>query len=104
MTPLAFESASGFVSSAIAPNFAGPNSALCVPISPTTTINSQGFPVKIAPMPSAMMTISATLQATMTFLLLNRSARNPAGTAKIRYGNVKLAMPTVSARLSSIAV
>ena len=78
--PLAAEMFSGFKISGMLAILAGENSALCVPIAATSTNTNQmlsiwGRPAsRIAPMPRAMMTISAILQPMMTYFLLKRSA------------------------------
>ena len=82
--PLAFEISSGCSTSGMLPARAGENIALARPISATRRKEQPQAPVvagrrphKIAPTPSAMMTISASLQPTITERLGKRSARYP---------------------------
>ena len=71
------------------------------PPSTNNTTNIRGtLPTTMAQMPKAITTISATLQAIITLRLLKRSAKKPAGAAKIRKGSVKHASPSDNARLS----
>ena len=79
--PFPLASFSGWTISAIAPYRDGEKSALCAPISPTTTNRKVMLPVRMATRPSSMRTTSATLHQTITDRLLKRSARYPAGVA-----------------------
>ena len=74
-SPFAAEIRVGRTISGMALYLAGPNSALCEPIRNSTLNMATMLPDKIANTPTIISRTSATLHQTITFRLLNRSAK-----------------------------